>query len=472
MSSGSKAPEMIASVPEAAQAATSQAAVTAPLRTADMEPSSVASQLPAVAAVETAPAASSAALPSSVSAAPAALPASTAASVHVSGATSAASPVTSAAAAVAAAASDAQNPLSRVRHPKLLSSNVPAWQQLRTQAAEVSANPPEASIQPPTGPPSQSAQDPSPSPGQTPAGTPQSLLAPKSTAVPAVEPETIQSAALPSVYANLPGKATLSKSKSMQPRSVAMGASKIPLKVIRPQIPGMTKAPSPSIAGASMLIGEARRHLEANMASASQLGPTAKCAQHSMPADSLPPCSAGSAAAKPAGTASGPNDAVLGQNSTNLAMQVDEAPSAAHVMCGSITHPTPPIATLGQPREGPTPPAAGDRLRREASTLSEGRPDGTGAAAMGSSLTSIGRADGNTARPVGSIDRNRESPKGQEAMLEKGQSQAAEATRGRQEVYNRARDRCEYLGLFPSPQSTPPFCNFSWSAVLQGPRTS
>ena len=438
-------------IAQAAPIATPQAAKIAPSRSADIEPSKAATQLPAGAAAKAASAVSSAALPTSVSAAPAGLPASTAASVHIPGAISATSPVT-------AAASDAQYPLSRVKNPSLLPSSVPASQQLRAQAAQISANPPQASVQPPTGPPSQSsaktaAQDPSPTPGQTPAGTPQGWLSPKPTVVPAVEPETVQSGALPSAYANLPGKAALSKSKSMQPRSVAMGASKVPLKVIRPQIPGTSKASSPSIAGASTLTGEARRP---NMTSTPQFGPTAQRAQHSMPADSLAPSSsAGTAAAKPAAMGSGPNDAAPGQNSTALAMQVDEPHAAAHVMCSNTTHPYPPNATPGQPRDGPSPPAASDSLQREASTFSKGRLDGTGAAAMGSSPLPIGRADGNTAKPVGSTDGERESPKGQEAVPERRQSHAAEASRGRKAVYNRARDRCEYLTPLPLPTHTP-----------------
>ena len=430
-----KAPELIGAVPGAAQVAPFQAAVTPPLRTADMEPSSAASQLPAVAAAKAAPAVSSAALPASVSAAPAGLPASTAASVHMTDVTSAAPSVM---AAAAAADSDAQDSLS---NPSLLPLSAPASQQLRMQAAQVSANPSQASSQPPAGPPSQSssktaAQDPSTSPGQTPAGTPQGRLPPSPAAVPAVEPEVAQSGALPSAYANLPGKAALSKSKSMQPRSVAMGASKISLKVIRPQIPGMTKASSPSIAGASTLIGEARRHL----------GPTAQRAQHSMPADSLPPSSSAGAAAA---MSSGLSDAAPGQNSTALATMADQPLSAAHVMHSNTTHLTPPTTTPGQPRHSPIPSRASDRPQREASTLSKGRPDGTGAAAIGSSPRPIGRADGSTARSVSGLNGKRESPKRQEAVPERSQSQAAEASRGKKEVYNRARDRYEYYDLLP-----------------------
>ena len=443
----SKVPEITVPVPTAAQVATFQAAMTAPLRTADIKSSSATSGLPAAAAAKAAPAVSAASLFASVSAAPAGMPASTAASVPLSGATSAASSVmtTAAAATAAAAASDAQYTLPNSSQPPL---SLPASQQLSTQAAQANANPPS---QPPTGPPSQSstqtaAQDPVPSSRQTPAGPPQGWLSPNPAALSAVEPDTAPSGALPSAYATLPGKLTLSKSTSMQPRSVAMEATKIPLKVIRPQLPGMTKGSSPSIAGASTLIGEAKRQREANTASAPQFEPTGQRAQHSPPADSLPPSSsAGTAAAKPAANDSGLSEAAPGQNSTALGMQIGKPSSSAHVMHSDTTHPYPAVTTPGQPQDSPTPPAASDRLQRQVTTLSKGnsRPDGTGATAISSSPMPVGKDDGSNDRPMGGINGKRESPKGAEAVPGRSQSLAAEAGRGRKEGYSRARDRCE-----------------------------
>ena len=330
----------------------------------------------------------------------------------------------------------------------------------------------EATARPPplVDPPSlSSAKDPTPNLEQTPAAPPLVWLNPSAPSVPAVESETAQSGALPSAYANLPEKAAapLGKSKSMQPRSLAVAVGKVPLKVIRPQIPGMTKAPSPSIAGASTLIGEARRHLEASMHStpAPQAGATAQHAQHSMPADSLPPSStsAGTAAGKPVAIGSGLSDAALGQNATTLwqnatapAMQPDQPSAALSKRSDSIRPtPTPPTAAPGQPQNGPTPPAASNRLQTEGSTVSKGRPDRTGAAPVGSSPVSIGRADGSSARLMGSVSGKRESSKGEEAPVpERSQSQAAAASRGpstRREVYHQARDRYKYFDVVLPP---------------------
>lgn len=159
----------------------------------------------------------------------------------------------------------------------------------------------------------------------------------------------------------------------MQPRSVAIGAGKVPLKVIRPQLPGMTKTASASVAGASTLLGEARLQLvdTSVMVSASQIK---AAAQHSVPDDSLPPSSSASiTAAKPAAMASGPSGVALAQNGMALekthAAQDGKPASAVDAM---IDDEAPLAATPKQQGSGPQ-PVAGEMSRPQGANGSKGQ---------------------------------------------------------------------------------------------------
>lgn len=158
----------------------------------------------------------------------------------------------------------------------------------------------------------------------------------------------------------------------MQARSVAIGAGKIPLKVIRPQLPGMTKTTSASVAGASTLLGEARPQLDTSVIVSASQGKSA--AQHTMPGDSLlPSSSAGTTAAKPAAMASDPSGIALGQN--GMALEKTHAAQdgkPASVMNAMIHGEAPPAATPQRQGSGHQ-SVAGEKTRPEGAHGSKGR---------------------------------------------------------------------------------------------------
>lgn len=384
------AASMLPSAPVAKQVPASVTEVPT-LRPVDTLPMHTASPLPAVTVVKAAKAAAD-----SSRATPVSQPVS-AAAVQVSLPSPVQQAVVSSGnirASSATPASDAQR-----TGQALLQSSAPAPLQMSTAIAPPLHPSPSPLVTAPSRAHAETApKAPLPTALEVPTGTPEgAALSPPAEAV--MEVETAQLAALPSAYASLPAQVPAAKSKSMQPRSVAMGASKVPLKVIRPQLPGMNNTPSASLAGASTLLGEARPQPEATTVSAVQINATSK---HSVPVDPPPPSSsAGIAAVKPAAMALGPSGVASGQHDTALkktnAAQVEKAPP-------SVLHAVP----AGEAPLAVTPMAA---------TLLAASPMATGPEQQGSGP--------------------------QAAIAERSQSQAAIASKSKVEEHNRVGDRCD-----------------------------